>query len=82
MIVEELTVTKVMLLNPVPLPPAVPTVAPPEMKIEPAPEVSKVIVVVAADEPEKLKGAGSTQCRINRDGQPDQRLVVKEAALK
>ena len=45
--VEELTVTKVMLLSPVPLPPATALEAP-EMKMEPAPEVSNVMVAVVA----------------------------------
>ena len=53
--VEELTVTKVMLLNPVPLPPVTALEAP-EMKMEPAPEVSNVMVeVVVATVPLKLK---------------------------
>ena len=44
MIVEELTVVKVMLLKPVPSPERL-TEAP-EMKMDPAPEVSKVMVEV------------------------------------
>ena len=40
--VEELTVTKVMLLSPVPLPPATALEAP-EMKMEPAPEVAAAV---------------------------------------
>ena len=68
MIVEELTVTKVMLFNPVPLPPAVPTEAP-EMKIEPAPEVSKVIVDVVSRSTREVEGASSTKSGIDRDGE-------------
>ena len=51
---EELTVVKVNPMIPDPSPPE-PAVAPPEMKSEPAPDVSKVIVEVEApDVCEKL----------------------------
>ena len=69
-----------MLLNPVPLPPVVPTEAP-EMKIEPAPEVSKVIVeVVAADEPEKLKALVAPRAESTAMVRPAVLALVKEAA--
>ena len=67
-IVEELTVTKVMLLKPVPSPPEVTDA--PEMKMDPAPEVSKVIVeVVALSSTREVEGAGGTQSRVNCNGQ-------------
>ena len=80
MIVDALTVTNVMLSKP--LPSAVEALVTPEMKIEPAPEVSKVIVdVVEVFAELKLKAlvaprASSTAMVI--PGVPV-RVVVKEA---
>ena len=69
MIVEELTVTKVMLSRPVPSPAVI--VETPETKIDPAPEVSNVIVesVDSCSTSREVEGTSCTQRGVNCDGQ-------------